>query len=156
MWLVSLLINNWPSAQLLIFAAAYGVLQMGVILVNTAEDYPEDLKANINTTIVSLGLHRGIELALWLTMAGVLGSMGALVIIFRQRPVHGVWWLLWLPAVIATLYVMTDVLRLRQSIAGVDLETSIRTVKQNAKRVPLWLTLVAWSMAIAAGAVFMN
>ena len=156
MWLVSLLIDNWPSTHLLIFAGAYGGLQMGVILVNTAEDYPEDLEANIKTTIVSLGLHRGIELALWLTIAGVLGSIGALVIIFRERPVHGVWWLLLLPAVIATLYVMTDVLRLRRSISGVDLETSIRTVKQSAKKVPVWLTLVAWSMAVAAWAVFLN
>ena len=156
MWLVSMLIDNWPTPQLLVFAAAYGGLQMGVILVNTAEDYPEDLEAHINTTIVSLGLHRGIELALWLTIAGVLGSIGALAIIFRQRPVHGVWWLLLLPAVIATLYVMMDVLRLRRSITEVDLETSIRTVKRSAKKVPLWLTLVAWSMAIAAWAVFMN
>ena len=156
MWLVSLLIDNWPSVQLLVFAAAYGALQMGVILVNTAEDYPEDLEAKIKTTIVSLGLHHGIELALWLTLAGSLVSIGAVAIIFRQRAVHGAWWLLLLPAVIATLYVMTDVLRLRQSISGVDLETSIKTVKQAAKKVPLWLTLVAWSMAIAAWAIFMN
>jgi 4-hydroxybenzoate polyprenyltransferase len=156
MWLVSLLIDNWPSPQLLIFAAAYGGLQMGVILVNTAEDYPEDLEANINTTIVSLGLHRGIELSLWLTTAGVLGSIGALALIFQQRPVHGVWCLLLFPAAMASLYVLTDVLRLRRSIAGADLETSIKTVKRTAKKVPLWLTLVAWSMAVAAWAVFMN
>jgi hypothetical protein len=105
---------------------------------------------------VSLGLHRGIELALWLTTAGVLGSIGALALIFQQRPVHGVWWLLLLPAAMASLYVLTDVLRLRRSIAGADLETSIKTVKQTAKKVPLWLTLVAWSMAVAAWAVFMN
>ena len=28
MWLVSLLIDNWPSPQLLVFAAAFGGLQM--------------------------------------------------------------------------------------------------------------------------------
>src|SRR5215813_5721779 len=87
MWLVSMLIGNWPSGQLLVFAAAYGGLQMGVILVNTAEDYPEDLEANIKTTIVSLGLHRGIELAFWLTTAGVVGSIGVLGIVFWQRRV---------------------------------------------------------------------
>jgi len=156
MWLVSLLIDNWPSAELLAFAAAFGGLQMGVILVNTAEDYPEDLEAGINTTIVSLGLHRGIELALWLTTAGALGSIGALAMIFQRRGVHGVWWLFLLPGVIATLYVMIDVLRLRQSMTGGDLQTSIKIVKHAAKKVPVWLTLVAWSMAIAAGAVFMS
>ena len=156
MWLVSLLIDNWPSPQLLAFAAAFGGLQMGVILVNTAEDYPEDLEANINTSIVSLGLHRGIELALWLTIAGVLGSIGALVIIFKQRQVRGLWWLLLLPAALASFYVLMDILRLRVSIAGVELPASIKTVKRTAKKVPIWLTLIAWSMAVAAWGVFMN
>jgi len=156
MWLVSMLIGDWPSAQLLVFAAAYGGLQMGVILVNTAEDYPEDLEANIKTTIVSLGLHRGIELAFWLTMAGVVGSVGVLGILFWQRRVSEYWWLLLFPAVLACLYVLTDILRLKLSIARVDLAASIKTVKRTARKVPLWLTLVAWSMAIAAWAVFMN
>jgi len=156
MWLISLLVDNWPSAQLLSFAAAYGGLQMGVILVNTAEDYPEDLEANIKTTIVSLGLHRGIQLAFRLTAVGVFGSIGALEIIFWQRQVTGPWWLLLLPALVASVYVLTDIFRLKRSIANVDLATSIKTVKQMAKKVPLWLTLVAWSMAIAAWAVFMN
>jgi 4-hydroxybenzoate polyprenyltransferase len=156
MWLVSMLIDNWPSAQLLVFAAAYGGLQMGVILVNTAEDYPEDLEANIKTTIVSLGLHRGIELAFWLTAVGVVGSIGALAIVFWQRRVSGYWWLLLLPAVVATAYVLTDILRLKMSMATVDLPASINLVKRTARKVPLWLTLVAWSMAVAAWAVFTN
>ena len=156
MWLVSMLIDNWPSAQLLVFAAAYGGLQMGVILVNTAEDYPEDLEANIKTTIVSLGLHRGIELAFWLTAVGVVGSIGALAIVFWQRRVSGYWWCLLLPAVVATAYVLTDILRLKMSMAIVDLSASINMVKRMARKVPLWLTLVAWSMAVAAWAVFMN
>jgi 4-hydroxybenzoate polyprenyltransferase len=156
MWLVSMLIDNWPSPQLLVFAAAYGGLQMGVILVNTAEDYPEDLEARIKTTIVSLGLHRGIELAFWLTAAGVIGSIVALGIVFRERVSVWWWWLLLLPAAGASLYVASDILRLKMSIAGVDLAAAIKTVKRSAKKVPLWLTLVAWSMAVAAWAVFMN
>ncbi|HYW71707.1 MAG TPA: UbiA family prenyltransferase [Pyrinomonadaceae bacterium] len=156
MWLVSMLIDSWPTPQLLIFAAAYGGLQMGVILVNTAEDYPEDLEAGIKTTIVSLGLHRGIGLAFWLTAAGVAGAIGALAVIFWQRRLTVGWWLLLLPAAAAAVFVLMDILRLKLSIAGVDLAASIKTVKQAARKVPIWLTLVAWSMAVAAWAVFMN
>jgi 4-hydroxybenzoate polyprenyltransferase len=156
MWFVSMLIDNWPSAHLLVFAAAYGGLQMGVILVNTAEDYPEDLEAKIKTIIVWLGLHRGIELAFWLTAVGVVGSIVTLAMIFWQRRMSVSWWLLLIPAVIASVYVLIDILRLKVSIAGLALATSIKTVKRTAKRVPLWLTLVAWSMAVAAFAVFMN
>ena len=156
MWLVSMLIDNWPSLQLLVFAAAYGGLQMGVILVNTAEDYPEDLEANIRTTIVSLGLRPGIELAFWLTAAGVVVSIGALVVIlWQRRPTVG-WLALLLPAAVAGIYVLLDILRLRNSISGVPLAASIESVKRAAKKVPIWLTLVAWSIAIAAWAVFMN
>src|SRR5215471_3973554 len=133
MWLVSLLIDSWPSPQLLVFAAAYGGLQMGVILVNTAEDYPEDLEAGIKTTIVSLGLHRGIALAFWLTVAGVVGSISALAIIFWQRRLTVGWWLLLLPAAGAAIFVVWDLLKLKLSINGVDLAGSIKTVKATAK-----------------------
>jgi len=156
MWLVGLLIDSWPSPQLLVFAAAYGALQMGVILVNTAEDYPEDLEAGIKTTIVSLGLHRGIGLAFWLTVAGVAGSISALAIIFWQRRLTVGWWLLLLPAAGAVIFVLWDILKLKLSISGADLATSIKTVKRTARKVPIWLTLVAWSMAVAAWAVFVN
>jgi hypothetical protein len=89
-------------------------------------------------------------------MAGVVGSLGVLGIVFWQRRVSDYWWLLLLPAVAACLYVLTDILRLKLSIARVDLAGSIQAVKRTAKKVPLWLTLVAWSMAVAAWAIFMS
>lgn len=154
MLLISLLVSTVPSPAVLVFAAAFGAMQMGIILVNTAEDYPEDLEAQIKTTIVALGLKRGINLAFWLTVVGALSLMATLGVMFRQRSVQPIWLLGMLPAVIACLYVLIDIQRLRKTIANQSLNDAIQTVKQSAKKVPVWLTIVAWSMVGASYALY--
>lgn len=151
---VGLLINETPSLTVLIFAAGFGMVQMGVILVNTAEDYPEDLEANIKTTIVSLGLHRGIALAFWLTIVGAVFVTAALCILFFQHAANPLWMIAVLPFVIASRFVISDIAKLKNSIANSTLEESIQKVKHSAKRVPLWITIIAWS-ALATTFVYM-
>gem|GEM_PF-3774149 len=58
---------------------------MGIILVNPAEDYPEDLNANITTSVVALGLHRGITLAFWLVVIGAVVVLTSLIWMLWQR-----------------------------------------------------------------------
>jgi 1,4-dihydroxy-2-naphthoate octaprenyltransferase len=91
MLFVAFLIDAAISLPVLVFASAYGALQMGVILVNTAEDYPEDLEAGITTSVISLGLHRGIALAFWLVMGGSIGVLITLLVMFKQRGVGPPW-----------------------------------------------------------------
>ena len=154
MLFVGLLVDAVPSLSVLIFAAAYGTLQMGIILVNTAEDYPEDLKANITTSVVALGLHRGITLAFWLVVIGALGVLTSLIWMLRQRGSGLIWVLTTLPAIAACIYVIASVGGLRNLIRGASLDDSIPTVKHAAKRVPLWVTIVAWSLLGASYALF--
>jgi len=154
MLFISLLVSTMPSLALLAFAAAFGALQMGIILVNTAEDYPEDLEAGIKTTIVALGLHRGISLAFWLTAIGAAGVLVTLGAIWQQKNVAGIWTLAIAPAALACLYVLSGIWKLKRTIAGQTLEVAIQTVKRAAKRVPIWLTVVAWSVLGAAYALF--
>lgn len=155
MLFVSLLVDTFPSLSVMIFAAAYGTLQMGVILVNTAEDYPEDLSARITTSVVALGLHRGIALAFWLILIGAIGVLATLVLMFWQRGSELMWALAMLPVIVACFYVITSVGGLQRLISGATLEESIRTVKHAAKRVPLWVTIVAWSVLGATYALFL-
>lgn len=154
MLFISLLITTMPSPAVVLFAAAFGALQMGIILVNTAADYPEDLEAQIKTTIVALGLHRGIALAFWLTSAGAVGVVVTLGVMFRQRSVESIWVLAMIPAVAACSYVLIDVWKLKSTIANQSLAMAIQTVKRAAKKVPIWLTVVAWSMLGASCALF--
>lgn len=155
MLFVSLLVDTFPSLSVMIFAAAYGTLQMGVILVNTAEDYPEDLSARITTSVVALGLHRGIALAFWLIVIGAVGVLATLVLMFWQRGSELIWALAMVPVMIACFYVITSVGGLQRLIRGATLDDSIRSVKHAAKRVPLWVTIVAWSVLGATYALFL-
>jgi 4-hydroxybenzoate polyprenyltransferase len=154
MLFIGMLVSATPSLTVMVFAAAYGTLQMGVILVNTAEDYPEDLEANITTSIVALGLHRGIALASWLTAIGAIGVILTLGGLLWQRSVGPLRMLGILPTAFACLYVLRDIWKLNQAIAGAGLSESIQTVKRTAKRVPLWVTIIAWSALITSYVLF--
>src|ERR1044072_7671942 len=144
MLFVAYLIDAGLSIPVLVFAAAYGTLQMGVILVNTAEDYPEDLEAGITTSVVALGLHRGIELAFWLVGVGSVAVLITLVVMLSDGGLVRL--TLLLPPLAACFYVLFSIARLRRSIRDKSLPDSIQRVKQAAKAVPLWVTVVAWSM----------
>jgi 4-hydroxybenzoate polyprenyltransferase len=154
MLFVGLLVDATPSTPVIILAAAYGTLQMGIILINTAEDYPEDLAAGIRTTIVAIGLPAGITLAFCLTALGSIGLLATLTMIFRQRHAGLPQTAALLPTALACLYATASIWRLKRAIADTDLPEAIQTVKRAAKKVPLWVTIVAWSSLIAAYALY--
>lgn len=152
MLFMAYLVNTALSLSVLVFAAAYGALQMGIILVNTAEDYPEDLKAGITTSVVALGLHRGIELAFWLAGLGAVAVLITLAVMFNEQGFSLPRLTVLLPPLAACFYVLRSIARLRSSIKDKNLEESVRRVKREAKAVPLWVTVVAWSIC---GTTFM-
>jgi 1,4-dihydroxy-2-naphthoate octaprenyltransferase len=154
MLFIAYLINAGLSITVLVFAAAYGTLQMGIILVNTAEDYPEDLEAGITTSIVALGLHRGIELAFWLAGVGAVAILITLAVMLIERGINPFWLNVLIPPLAACFYVLQSLARLRSSIKNRDLPDSILRVKRAAKAVPLWVTLVAWSILAATFVLF--
>ena len=152
MLFVAYLVNADLSVSVLAFAAAYGALQMGIILVNTAEDYPEDLEARITTSVVALGLHRGIELAFWLAGVGSVAVLITLAVMLNERGISLFRLTVLIPPLAACFYVLQSIARLRRSIKDKNLPDSIQKVKHAARAVPLWVTLVAWSIL---GATFM-
>jgi 4-hydroxybenzoate polyprenyltransferase len=154
MLFVALLVDAYPPPTLLILAAAYGTLQMGVILINTAEDYPEDLAAGIRTTVVATGLRTGVALALALAALGSAGLLATLTMLFRQRHAGWLWMAALLPVACASVYVSGSIWSLKRSTAGAELAEQIQTVKRAAREVPLWVTIVAWSTLGAAYAFY--
>lgn len=146
MLFIAYLIDAGLSITVLVFAAAYGMLQMGVILVNTAEDYPEDLEARITTSVVALGLHRGIELAFWLAGIGSVAVLVTLAIMLKERGISLFRLTLLIPPLAACIYVLQSMAKLRRSIKDRNLPESIQKVKRAAKAVPVWVTLIAWSI----------
>lgn len=145
MLLIAALFAPALSPALVLLSAAYGMLQIGIILVNTAEDYPEDLDAGVRTTIVELGLAGGIGLAAVLVLAGGVGLLGVLGWSFWQRQVSALLWSPLLAVTVAWVLALAWTTRLWRQVAASDRERGIARVKAEARLVPLWLTLVAWS-----------
>ena len=151
MLFVSMLLAPLPPAHVVGISAAYATLQMGIILFNTAEDFPEDRAASVTTTIVALGLRRGISLAAVLIGAGGVALVAALV---SRAPLGSGWFA---AAVCALTVVVTGTLtsavRVRAQLNG-DLAQGLAIVRRTARLVPLALTLVAWTSLAAAYAAF--
>jgi 4-hydroxybenzoate polyprenyltransferase len=154
MVLAGLLVSPHVEVGLLALAAAFGSLQMGVILVNTAEDYPEDLEAGVNTTIVSLGLARGIGLAYGLTLGGAVALLATLGALFWYEGLGAGTCASLLPVAGACAYAVRGVGNVARAVTAAP-EEAVRAVKREAKKVPLWLTAIAWSTLVAATAFFL-
>jgi 1,4-dihydroxy-2-naphthoate octaprenyltransferase len=142
----ALLFTSWPSLPVLAVAVAFGMVQTGVILINTAEDYPEDRAGGVRTAIVALGLRRGIDLALVLTLIGGVALLLALALICLERraplPV------LLLPG-LACVGALLGIGSLRRRLRGTEVE-DVQAVKKAGKWVPVWITSVAVSCLLAA------
>lgn len=154
MLLAILLVSPTFPLAVVAYALAYGCLQMGVILVNTAEDYPEDLAAGVRTSIIALGLPRSLALAFGLSLVGGLASLTILCSLYAQRHAPPAAWTALLLPFAACVFVAAGIGRLARSVARADLTEGIVLVKRAAKIVPIWITLVAWSSCAAAFALY--
>ncbi len=156
MLMVTALFDVWPPPELVAFAMAYGAVQMGIILVNTAEDYPEDRDAGVRTVIVSLGLGRGISLASALTIGGATILCATLALLYYVRGVSNIRAAALLPVVAACVWLTTAIHRLSRDVAEAPLERGIVIVKAAAKSVPAWVTVVAWTSLAAVLVLFLS
>jgi 4-hydroxybenzoate polyprenyltransferase len=154
MFMIAMLFGGRPTLDLIAFASAYGAVQMGIILVNTAEDYPEDREAGVNTVIVSLGLSRGIRLAYLLTAVGTLVVLATLAVLFWLRGISPLRSLALVPAAAAAVWITSAIQRLSHRVSSTSLEDGVAQVKAAGKFVPAWVTVMAWTSFIAVGILF--
>ena len=152
MLMASLLIRPVLTWEGIAVALAYGTLQMGVTLVNTAEDYPEDLEAGVRTSVIALGLERAIRIALLLVLLGGV----CILCLLGRRLTAGVTLTAVLPAVAAFVFVAARIARLGSAMRNAPLEQQIALVKKSAKEVPVWFTVNAWAVFIAALTIFLT
>lgn len=136
------------SPVLAVLAGCYGAMQQGTILVNTAEDLPEDVEAGIRTSAVAMGLHRTLAVAFGMVALGGAGVMGTLawmmlrggVTLWALAPLGVAWsWVLYELAVTSS-----DVRRAK------DERAAIEALRPRARRMPFWITATAWGTLLAA------
>jgi 4-hydroxybenzoate polyprenyltransferase len=150
----TLLFTAIPAWGVCAVAVAYGMLQTGVILVNTAEDYPEDRKMGVNTVVVALGLRRGIAFASVLTALGSVALLAAFATEYASRRLPSLTWAALLPLVFACLAVGIGVLRLHSKVARHSEIDAMVAVRRSALWVPVWLTSTAITSLLAAAVAF--
>ena len=136
---------SWPLVAL---CACYGVMQQGIIVVNTAEDLPEDTEYGIRTTAVALGLRGALVLAremvglgglAVLALFGWLAVRGGRSVVVTLGPLACAWaWVTW------------ELARATRAVRGLPLAKAITLLRPRARRMPLWITATAWTSLWAA------
>lgn len=139
-----------PPWETYAVALAYGWVQTGVLLVNTAEDYPEDKHENIQTAIVAMGLQMGIFVASLIALSGTCVLLSVICGVFASRHVPSMAWLGIVPLGVATIGTNASILSLATRIRRKELPDAITTVKRSARFVPAWITSVALATLVAA------
>src|SRR5262249_60925372 len=131
----------------------YGLLQTGVVLVNTAEDYPEDLAMGLSTVIVSLGLRRGIGLAWVMIPAGGTCLVAALTVICRRWGVPAAGMVPLGLLALVCLAACAWAVRLWVGMGRVERALQVRVVKAAGRYVPMVVTAVALVTLLVAAVV---
>jgi alpha-ketoglutarate-dependent taurine dioxygenase/4-hydroxybenzoate polyprenyltransferase len=151
MTLVSGLFAAWPPARVVLVAFAYGTMQTGVLLVNTAEDLDEDEREHIRT--VAVVLKTGGTMRLARALAG-FGGLGLLVMLGSLCA--SAWTTLALLPLAITLAYNEHWLGTVARTTGALSEAEARkTIRKQGKRVPGHLEAGAWAALFAAGALFL-
>lgn len=153
---VALLFDPWPSWAVWAVAITYGMMQTGVVLVNTAEDFPEDRAMGVRTVIVTLGLGRGIALAGVMTVLGCLGLVASFALLFQSRGMSEIDLLALLPVTAACAAVSFSIARLGRRLRAAKEEDAIAAVKASARWVPVWITALALTSLVAASVWFLQ
>jgi 1,4-dihydroxy-2-naphthoate octaprenyltransferase len=139
-----------PAVSVVAACVFFGLMQTGAILINTAEDYPEDRQMGVRTVIVALGLNRGLTVAWVLAAAGASGLLTALVALYFANDLRPTLFLALVPLALAAVMACGAIFRLRRRISGLADPEAVAAVKRAARWTPVWITSLAVSSLLAA------
>ena len=148
------LVTHFPRRPVLTLAAAYGLLQMAVLLLNNAEDYTEDRAANIRTMVVAMGLHRSMRVAQTMVAGAGLVTLGSFFYLYRSEKLPKAAYVGLLPLAAALVHVARGYETINQKIANKDETAATAVLKENGMLVPKWLNATAYTSLLAAGVLF--
>ncbi len=145
-----LLVLDSLSWLQLALAASYATLEMGIILINTSEDYPEDLSTGVRTAAVALGLRSTLRLATGMVLVGGIFFIGVWGVALSRGPsvLTGLAWAGLVVSCGAALFFLWGLSREVHAAACLDRE--IVLVKRRGWLVPVWATMVGW-MGVSCG-----
>jgi 1,4-dihydroxy-2-naphthoate octaprenyltransferase len=147
----SLFVQDTITWQILALAATYATVEMGIILINTSEDLPEDRAMGVRTTTVALGLKRTIVLATSMVLLGGLGFILFYLSLYRSIPTPAWGYLVVAGLALGWLFVLRGIWTLMRGVAGAkDEQSAVGLVKAKGMMVPVWATMVGWLGVLCA------
>jgi len=138
---------SWSAAAGLLIGS-YGAMQQGTILVNTAEDLPEDRAAGIRTAAIATGMTGCLALATAMVGLGGLGTMGAIVMAggLSARTAIAL-----VPLVLGWGWVLWRVAGTMRAVHAEEGEArALVALRARARQMPIWITVTAWTTLFAA------
>jgi alpha-ketoglutarate-dependent taurine dioxygenase/4-hydroxybenzoate polyprenyltransferase len=141
----AIITKGFPDLLQLFLFSFYGLHQMGIILMNTAEDYTEDKASGLRTIIIYLGLHKAMNFAFGLVaVSGLLLHVCMAYLLYLHHahvflyPAIGIFTIGWLLILKEYKVIIDKVNRLNE-------EDAIKEIKKNGMKVPRWLKIGAYS-----------
>ena len=151
----SIITNGIPATEILLFFTLFGIHQMSIILFNTAEDYIEDLNDGLNTIVISLGLHRTLNLAWWMILtSGILLHFISFYFYSNLENPYlytaiGIYTLGW-------LLILFEAKQILIKTRGLNNKETTDILKKNGMKVPRWLKVGAYTILLVIGIYVFN
>ncbi len=148
MLLVGATVGGDLDVGAVVFALAYAAMQQGIILVNTAEDLPEDTGAGIRTAAVAIGLLPALTLACAMTGIGGAVIAGYFLVTSHRAGVAPTWWLAGFVA--AWGFSVWSIAKSVRAVRAVPVADRITVLRRESWLVPVWIALTAWATLACA------
>lgn len=144
-----LLVNSELTFMFLGFVAGYALMNLGINLVNTCEDYSEDRILGIRTIAHALGLRRTMNLAFASTLIGGGAALLCLIGMGYQGLVPPsqlslLALLFYITSVFTVFFTSYEIMKVG---AALNLEKS---AKMHAKKMPKWFVITRYPMWLFA------
>jgi lycopene elongase/hydratase (dihydrobisanhydrobacterioruberin-forming) len=147
LWLPMLIVVRSIPGELswLLVAAiiGFGLNQVGIVMVNTAEDWPEDAAFDIKTCVRALGLPRAMAVA-----TGLI-TVGGTTVCVTVLAIGGFTWGA-IPMIAAIGFALWHVSGTWRGVRGKSIEDGLAYLRPRAKLVPLQVATTGWGTVIAA------
>lgn len=123
--------------------AGFGTAMMGIVLLNTTEDYPEDREFGVRTSARVLGITGAMAVGAGLLAGGLTVSLAS---IYQMKFT----WATTIPMIASALPVLFALLGACARVYRQPEDIAMPIVRRHAQRVPIYLALFGWGSVASA------
>ncbi len=145
----ALLVKDFLSWPLLVFALGYAALMQGITLVNTGEDFEEDFSCHIRTWAHLLGIRRVLQWGRFFVWLGGI-TVAAVVLVGYSGWRHGLFLRQAVGGILLLVFLLS-VLRIGSRIRSLAAdENPCQACKLQARNLPRWFMETRYALFLVA------